>query len=1081
MYVHHLTTTSLPRVALNIMSTDLIDGDIDMALSHLSSLPRFHPERPALLANLGDAWTDRYQLSKRKEDIEKSLLHTTEAILILRWQRHPSYRIKIVEFFRNIAFSLGRRVNHSRSADDSKYCIQYLRYLRDLPLEACNTPRNKFLLFFVKILGNHVALHAGDETQAIEEMIGLCRELLALEVSGDYPVEAFTALGSLLSVEFRQALQGRTLDQVIECLREATRMCPPGVHNIHLELATALQFRFLQTHSDGDYHDAMEVLEELVAPDRVENPGSHAVEACILMARFTIFRCNEQERPEFIEEALSRCHSWLDYPTLEPEGYPVVRQLLDWCLGRRSDRFSRMGPREKFDDQLMFIPFTPTRFLRHPITSDAVVFARVDMPWALEQSVHDLPRTREEIPKAWWRVSTVTFARKVKAANTGDIKDIEDAIEFQRTALQVALVHSPHSAAETEHCVSLGQLLRQAFDCGRKIEYLEESISVDRRALKITVPGSSSHFNVLRRLSKSLVDSWRLLGRKQDLDESMQLCHLAIDNESMSAPNKLDWACVWASRARDTGHSTVSTAYQVAMSLILSTLVFTPTLEMQNVLLASKESISQMPLEYASYLIQIGQPEQAIEVLEQGRSLLWSEMRGFRTSIDQLRSASQGFADKLVEISQQLEDLTTTTLKDEKIGAGGMYAGVSFGDGKFEDGLGRIHKRQRELLRERDTVISRIRKLPGFETFLGTPRFDTVRDAASRGPVIIINHCSWRCDILVLLHDSPPSLILTSNDFYDRAIKLKDNLLNTRKEFLPGSKVYEDALRTALKELYELVGLPVIDRLRELKVREQSRVWWCPTSVFCALPLHAMGPVPSDYGKERYFSDLYVCSYTPTLSALIQSRAPGTSTSDRPSLLLVGRPKDNLPGVWREIKAIQAHLGESAHCLVSDDATVDAVTRGLQRHPFLHLACHGYLETGKPFDAWFKLQGEGRLTLLDIVRSRLPSAEFAFLSACHSAELTEQSIADEALHLAAAMQYSGFRSVVGTMWAVVDDDGPELAQHFYKTMSSSSSKQEKKMPAYRRSARALRNAVQKLRHKKAVSLERWVNFVHYGA
>lgn len=239
-----------------------------------------------------------------------------------------------------------------------------------------------------------------------------------------------------------------------------------------------------------------------------------------------------------------------------------------------------------------------------------------------------------------------------------------------------------------------------------------------------------------------------------------------------------------------------------------------------------------------------------------------------------------------------------------------------------------------------------------------------------------------------------------------------------------------------------------------------------------------MGPIPSDGGEERFFSDLYVSSYTPTLSALIQSRAPSTSTLDRPSLLLVGRPKDNLPGVWREIKVIQAHLGENARCLISDDATADAVMNGLQHHPFLHLACHGHLETGKPFDAWFKLQGEGRLTLLDIVRSRLPQAEFAFLSACHSAELTEQSIADEALHLAAAMQYSGFRSVVGTMWAVVDNDGPELAKYFYKTLSSN---QGKKVPAYRRSARALRNAVQKLRQKGAVSLERWVNFVHYGA
>ena len=68
----------------------------------------------------------------------------------------------------------------------------------------------------------------------------------------------------------------------------------------------------------------------------------------------------------------------------------------------------------------------------------------------------------------------------------------------------------------------------------------------------------------------------------QDLDESMRLCHVTIDDESESAPRRLAWACEWASRARDTGHSTLSTAYRAAMSLIQYSLVFTPTLETQH-------------------------------------------------------------------------------------------------------------------------------------------------------------------------------------------------------------------------------------------------------------------------------------------------------------------------------------------------------------------------------------------------------------------------------------------------------------------------------------------------------------------
>ncbi|KAH9957616.1 hypothetical protein BC827DRAFT_1224879 [Russula dissimulans] len=67
-------------------------------------------------------------------------------------------------------------------------------------------------------------------------------------------------------------------------------------------------------------------------------------------------------------------------------------------------------------------------------------------------------------------------------------------------------------------------------------------------------------------------------------------------------------------------------------------------------------------------------------------------------------------------------------------------------------------------------------------------------------------------------------------------------------------------------------------------------------------------------------------------------------------------------------------------------------------------------------------------------------------------------------HLSAAVQYCGFRSVVGTMWAMADIDGKFLAKEFYGS----------------RTAEALQDAVKELRRKKRASMERWVNLVHYG-
>ena len=105
-------------------------------------------------------------------------------------------------------------------------------------------------------------------------------------------------------------------------------------------------------------------------------------------------------------------------------------------------------------------------------------------------------------------------------------------------------------------------------------------------------------------------------------------------------------------------------------------------------------------------------------------------------------------------------------------------------------------------------------------------------------------------------------------------------------------------------------------------------------------------------------------------------------------------------------------------------------------------------------------------------------AEFAFLSACHTAKITEESIADEGLHLAVAVHYSRFRSIVRTMWAMADIDGPVLAESFYQSVFSD---KWKGVPYYERTAEALQDAVRNLRRKKRMTLERWVNYVHYGA
>ncbi|KAH8991561.1 hypothetical protein EDB92DRAFT_665487 [Lactarius akahatsu] len=100
---------------------------------------------------------------------------------------------------------------------------------------------------------------------------------------------------------------------------------------------------------------------------------------------------------------------------------------------------------------------------------------------------------------------------------------------------------------------------------------------------------------------------------------------------------------------------------------------------------------------------------------------------------------------------------------------------------------------------------------------------------------------------------------------------------------------------------------------------------------------------------------------------------------------------------------------------ISGAATPTAVINGFRHHQFFHSAYQGTLEAGRLFEAGFELYGDERLTLLEIVRSHVPTAEFAFLSARHTAEVTEGSIVADVLLLAPAVQFCGFKSVVAAI------------------------------------------------------------------
>jgi CHAT domain-containing protein len=434
-----------------------------------------------------------------------------------------------------------------------------------------------------------------------------------------------------------------------------------------------------------------------------------------------------------------------------------------------------------------------------------------------------------------------------------------------------------------------------------------------------------------------------------------------------------------------------------------------------------------------------------------------SNIQGYRHSVEELHISKPNLAIQFKEVSSQLEQLAIFSEQKRSVMSEGLGPVAS------EKQRQRFHR----LSKQRDNLIQKIRQVHGFEDFLQAMPFSTLQKVAVEGPVIIVNTSNYRSDAIILQNFGPPILVPLPKATPAEIETLVSNLSAAVKCNPPSQAVVYQVLRT----LWDIVVFPIQKKLGALRIPRNSRIWWCPTSYLCALPLHAAGP----YVKgQRNLPDLFISSYTSTLSSLIRGRLGGMYRRSLPQLLIMGQPDDTIPRVKEEIEKIHG-LWPTAKVLIGGEANDQTVLSYLKQCPWAHFACHGHARK-EPFTSSFQLHNDTELTLLKLMQARLPEAEFAFLSACHSAAGDVEGFEgtpDEVITLASAMQFCGFRGVVGTLWAMADLDGPDITLDFYKYMI------EKGGGKCKKAAEGLSYATREMR-KRNVSVDRWINFMHIG-
>ncbi|KAG9011296.1 hypothetical protein FRB93_003098 [Tulasnella sp. JGI-2019a] len=465
----------------------------------------------------------------------------------------------------------------------------------------------------------------------------------------------------------------------------------------------------------------------------------------------------------------------------------------------------------------------------------------------------------------------------------------------------------------------------------------------------------------------------------------------------------------------------------------------------------------------AALELDAGRPQKAVEVIEHAHATSASQLEQYRTMLGQLQASSPELLSELLSLNSQIQRLMNSSGE----------SGLSNSVGALDPDAARRH---RVLSQHWYDVLMRIRELPGFQAFLKPAPFDILQRAAAKGPVIMINVTRLRSDAIIILEVGEPVVIslpkATPGTIDVLSERLKEVVISSGVRLRGMS--FATPLNRDLRDIWIYIVEPIVYYLeRTLNLPTVSRIWWNPTTAVWSFPLHAAGNYDT---AEENLPDRFVSSYTPSLLTLLRSEAPARE-APRPTLLLVahaeGEGESLLDDVHREVNAI-TELAPHATVLEGEACTTDAVLMDLKETSWVHFACHARQDATDPFKSSILLQSHKTksITLLDIIRNDFPKAELAFVSTCDSAFWMAHGHTN---HLVAGMLFSGFRSAIGSMGAMADEDGPVLAKEFYKYMFRNGPEGAN----YRDSARALNVATKVLRRKR-VPLERWIGFVHYG-
>jgi tetratricopeptide (TPR) repeat protein len=1083
---------------LRTHATEDIDQAVDVLRFAVERIPPGHPERWLALTNLGTVLEERSRRTGLVSDMDDAVAAFCQAAevappgvdrddlaeTIVRFQhgggpsgldhaiearrravdRAPDGRGR-AELRAQLAGELLVRFERTQRPDDLRDCIQESRAaIAALPDEL----RTAECLSNLG-LGLYLSSERSGDLDDLDHAIAVFRQSVARAGDGSLSKAILlTRLGLGLSKRFDWAGNPADLEEAIAVGREALAASQdPEQHpNILSNLAGTLNRAFEVSGRLPYLEEAFTYLREALDLSPVDSPYRAAY--LTNLASALRYRFNRIGDIADLDESIECSRAAVD---AVPVGHLERADYESSLSGRLRARFERLHDPSDLDEAIT-------------IGRRAVESMPLTDPWSAE------------------RLSTLFGALRMRYEHARNPADLEEAIAVGRRAVDASLADD---SARPRRMANLAVGLWIRFEHAGDLSDLEEALDLGRQAIEATPPLHPDRARYLYGQGRMRRVRFERLGLAEDATAAIGMWREAARMPIADTYSRLEAAYHWGRLAATMGNWPEAVhGYAAAVELL-------PLLAWRGAARRSREQLlsdwPSLARDAGACAVMAQQPELGLQLLEQGRGVLWSDLLDVNADLAALHQAAGELAERLETCRATLDLLATGPESGQPVSglAEAMPATRSAARGTTDSRMA--------LAREWDELVEQVRAIDGFEDFLRPARPEALLAAAANGPVVVINVSRWRCDALIVTADgvrveelprlSAESVTSKASEYLRVLQQLEraaDDLHSARElldqphhgldaitHYTAAKKALRDAQRdrdqvlaVVLGWLWDEICDPVLTALGFVGSPGQGqswpRLWWCPTGLLTLLPLHAAGHYDaSGRSSGRAVLDRVVSSYTPTLRALLETRRPLDPPPDSNRMLVVALAETPgelpLADVARERELLTSLFARRHTVLAGPAATWAAVRAELPRHRWVHCSCHGGQDLEDPSRGGLVLH-DRLLSVADFSTGHY-RGEFAFLSACMTAT-GGVDVPDEVITLAAALHYTGYRHVIGTLWSVYDTIAADIAEGVYAELAVAGQFDAA------RSAYALHNTIRMLRDDDQCPPSSWAPFAHTG-